>query len=596
VNSGQFLSELRRRRVLRVVGAYAIAAWLVVESYTTVHPILVEGLEWTDRWVVLLALLGFPITFALAWIFDITPDGVQRTPSLEQLAARPEAVPATAAHGGRRLTVRAAGFFGLGILVALASLAAYAGYQHGGMPRLASAAAPVESIAVLPFVDMSADHDQEYFADGVTEELLNRLARVPELRVAARTSSFAFKGAQEDVREIGTRLGVKSVLEGSVRRDGERLRVSAKLVDVATGYQLWADSFEGAAHGIFDLQDEIATAVVDALRHHLTPAPEAGQRGTASVRAYELYLLGMKRWHLRGDRELRKALDYFRQAVDEDPDFALAWAGVAQTYAVLPVYGEYPADSAIVRGSSAAATAIAKDPSLADAYAAMGQIVQNFERDLHGAESYYRRALRYQPNHATAHQWYAETLMLMGRYTEAAQHVERVLEADPLSPTALYVDAYLKMLLGRSDEALATWREVVRLHPDFTLGLLHHALAAADAGRNDEAARSVLRLAEQLPARAEAYRAIAAALQRPVARGAALQALRGPAAPSPSERAAWFMVLGDGAAALRALEQGLAGAADANLAFIAAHPLMRPLHGDTTFRRIAGELDLCQPG
>jgi TolB-like protein/tetratricopeptide (TPR) repeat protein len=595
VNPGQFLSELRRRRVLRVVGAYAIAAWLVVESYTTVHPILAEGLEWTDRWVVLLALLGFPITFALAWIFDITPDGVERTPSLEELARRPQPQPRAEASP-RRVGMRAAGFFGLGILVALASFAAYAGYQHGGGLRLGSGAPAVESIAVLPFVDMSPAHDQEYFSDGVTEELLNRLARVPELRVAARTSSFAFKGAQEDVREIGARLGVKSVLEGSVRRDGERLRVSAKLVDVASGYQIWADSFDGESHGIFELQDQIATAVVDALRHHLVPAPEAGQRGTASVRAYELYLLGMKRWHLRGDRELRKALDYFREAVEEDPDFALAWAGVAQTYAVLPVYGPYPVDSAVVRGSSAAATAIAKDPSLADAYAAMGQIVQNFERDLHGAESYYRRALRYQPNHATAHQWYAETLMLMGRYAEAANHVTRVLEADPLSPTALYVDAFLKMLRGRQDEALATWRDVVRLHPEFTLGLLHHALAAADAGRGEEAARSATRLAGQLPELAPVYQAIAAALQRPAVRGAALQALRRADEMPPSERAAWFMAVGEHRAALQHLERGLAGSADANLAFIAAHPLMKPLHADSAFRRIAGELELGLPG
>jgi tetratricopeptide (TPR) repeat protein len=327
-----------------------------------------------------------------------------------------------------------------------------------------------------------------------------------------------------------------------------------------------------------------------------SPAPEAGRRGTSNVRAHELYLLGLKRWNQRTDRDLRQALVYFEEAVDEDPQFALAWAGLAQTYAVLPVYGAFPADTAVMRGSSAVGEAIANDPSLAEAYAAMGQIVQNFELGPARRRELLRRALNYQPNHATAHQWYAETLMLMGRYTEASEHVERVLAADPLSPTALYVDAYLKMLLGRSDEALATWREVVRLHPDFTLGLLHHALAAADAGRNEEAARSVLRLADQLPARAEAYRAIAAALQRPAARGAALQALRGPAAPSPAERAAWFMILGDGAAALRALEQGLAGATDANLAFIAAHPLMRPLHGDTTFRRIAGELDLGQPG
>jgi adenylate cyclase len=503
VKRGQFFSELRRRRVLRVLGGYAIAAWLVVEAYTTVHPILFEGYEWTDRVVVILALLGFPIVFTLSWIFDITPDGVRRTLPLDELEAQPAMAPARVS--GRQLKARAAGFFGLGILVALASFAAYAGYQHEGAGRASRPDVVIESIAVLPFADMSPEQDQEYFSDGVTEELLNRLARVPELRVAARTSSFAFKGHAEDVREIGMQLGVESVLEGSVRRDGDRLRVSAKLIDTATGYQIWADSFEGESRSVFELQDQIATAVVDALRQHFATAPEAGQRGTDNVRAYELYLLGLKQWHARGDRELRKALDYFQQAVEEDPDFALAWAGLARTYAVLPSYGTLPVDSAVLKGSAAAAAAIAKDASLADAYAAMGLIVQNFEWDLRGAESYYRRALGYQPNHAAAHVWYAETLMLMGRHDDAATHVARVLEVDPLAPHALYADAFLKMLRGRSAEALATWRDLGRLHPDFSLGLLHHALAAAAAGRHEEAARALYRRSAQLPAHAVTY-------------------------------------------------------------------------------------------
>jgi adenylate cyclase len=590
VKPGPFFSELRRRRVLRVMGGYAIAAWLVVEAYTTVHPILLEGYEWTDRVVVILALLGFPIVFTLSWIFDITPDGVRRTLPLEELPAQSALPPVRVS--GRQRSARAAGFFGLGILVALASFAAYAGYHHEGSARASRSSVVIESIAVLPFEDMSPERDQEYFTDGVTEELLNRLAHVPELRVAARTSSFAFKGHAEDVRNIGMRLGVESVLEGSVRRDGDRLRVSAKLIDAVTGYQLWSDSFEGESHSVFELQDQIATAVVDALRQHFTTAPEAGQRGTSNVRAYELYLLGLKRWNARGDRELRQALDYFEQAVEEDPDFALAWAGMAQTYALLPSYGSYPVDSAVVRGSAAAAAAIAKDASLADAYAAMGLIVQNFEWDLRGAESYYRRALGYQPNHAAAHLWYAEALMLMGRYGDAATHVARVLEVDPLAPNALYADAFLKMLRGRSADALATWRDLGRLHPDFALGLLHHALAAGAAERHEEAARALDRLAAQLPAHTATYEAVAAALQQAAARPAAMTALANDALLAPSERAAWYMLIGARAQALQALEQGYTSATDIKLLFMMVHPVMRPLHRDARFRRIATELEL----
>jgi TolB-like protein/tetratricopeptide (TPR) repeat protein len=612
---GHLLSELRRRHVLRVVGAYAVAAWVAVEVYTTIQPILWEEHEWTNRLVVILALAGFPIVFALAWIFDITPHGVIRTaPAVPTsasgdptssppgatsapLAASPSITTGTAAGAGegagprRVLSARAAGFFGLGILFAIVGLAAYAGMHHETAGGLTSDA-PIESIAVLPFVDMSAGRDQEFFTDGVTEELMSRLSQVPGLRVAARTSSFAFKGRNDDVRQIGRTLSVQAVLEGSVRRDQDQLRVATKLIDVATGYQIWSDSFDGVATDVFALQDRIASAVVDALRQRFAAVPEAGRRGTSSVRAYELYLLGLKRWNLRTDRDLRQALAYFGDALQEDPQFALAHAGLAQTYAVLPFYGAFAVDTAVIRGAAAAAQAISYDPSLAEAYAAMGQIVQNFEWDLRGAESYYQRALKYQPGYTTAHQWYAEALMLLGRYAEAEEHSSRVLENDPLAHTGLYVRAFLGMLQGRTDDALAAWRDLARLHPDFELGVIHHALAAAMAGRRDEAVRSLHRLADLLPARASAYDAIAAALQDMARRDAAYEAIGATSALPRSEAAAWFMTLGNRTAALDALESGFREHADVNMPYMLVHPLMRPLRGDRRFRALIAETDL----
>jgi TolB-like protein/tetratricopeptide (TPR) repeat protein len=590
---GHLLSELRRRRVPRVVGAYAVAAWVAVEVYTTIQPILWEQYEWTNRLVVMLALLGFPVVFALAWIFDITPQGVVRTaPSV----GHPAGAGSDAEPARRVLSARAAGFFGLGILVAIVGLAAYAGMHE--LPRAtegAPGAVPIGSIAVLPFVDMSAARDQEFFSDGMTEELMSRLSQVPELRVAARTSSFAFKGRNDDVREIGRRLGVQAVLEGSVRRDGQQLRVTTKLIDVATGYQVWAGSFDGDATDIFALQDRIAGAITDALQQRFAQAPEAGRRGTSSVRAYELYLLGLKRWNARTDRDLRQALAYFTDALSEDPHFALAYAGLAQTYALLPFYGGFPVDTAVLKGSSAAAQAIAYDPSLAEAYAAMGQIVQNFEWDLRGAESYYQRALKYQPGYTTAHQWYAETLMLLGRYAEAATHSDRVLSNDPLSPAALYLHAFLLMVQGRSGDALTAWRDLARLHPDYESGLVHHALAATEAGRNDEAGRSLSLLAAALPERETAYRAIAAGLLDAGAAGTARAALRSAAGMPDSEAAAWYMALGDTASARAALEQGFRRQADVNVPYIMVHPIMKPLHGDASFRAMAAEIEIGIP-
>lgn len=380
----RFLGELKRRHVLRVVGAYAVAAWVAVEVFTTIQPILWPEHEWTNRLFVVLALLGFPAVFALAWIFDITPYGVRRTPSLEAIQAGtgdgpPGGVPPLRP---RTLSPRAAGFFGLGIIVALVGLAAYAGFHELQPPAEPTDIAAIESIAVLPFADMSPNRDQEVFSDGIAEELLNRLARVPSLRVPARTSSFAFRGSDDDVREIGRRLGVQAVLEGSVRRDGDRLRVSAQLVDVATGYRLWSDTFNGEATGVFELQDEIANAIVDALRLHFAPAPEAGARGTRNARALEQYYRGVRLAAERTDRDLRDAVASFERAIREDSSFALAHAALAQAYSVLPGYGDFPVDSAMSLGMAAAAHALRLDPTLADAYAAMGQLVQNVDWDL----------------------------------------------------------------------------------------------------------------------------------------------------------------------------------------------------------------------
>ena len=571
--------------MFRVLGYYAVAAWVVVEVHTTIQPILWPTAEWTNKLVVVLALLGFPAMFALGWIFDITPHGIRRTPKLgadgAELAVA--AVPST-----RALHSRAAGFFGLGILVAIVGLAAYAGLHTptGADPSANNPEnAPIESIAVLPFVDLSEAHDQEFFSDGIAEELLNRLAQVSGLRVPARTSSFAFKGRNEDVREIGRQLGVQAVLEGSVRRDGNRVRITAQLIDVTTGYHLWSDNFEREATGVFELQDEISNAIVDKLRLRFVDAAEAGERGTTSEAALELYYRGMESWNERTPTALLQALEDFRAAIREDTAFALAYAGLAQTYAVLPAYGAYRADSAITNGMAAAAHALRLDPTLAQAFAAMGQLVQNIEWDPRGAEEYYRRALSYNPNYATAHVWYAETLILLSQFDAAAEHVAAAIELDALSPVSLHADALLKTTRGATEEGLAAWRNLIRTNPDFPVGFLHHAYAAFAAQRVDEAIRSIQRLAEIRPHNAALYRAIIAALQDRAAAPSALAALRS-ANVSPSERVAWSIVLGDRNAALNTLQQAFVAQTDVSVPFLLNHPLTAELRTDSRFPRL----------
>jgi adenylate cyclase len=599
----RLLGELKRRHVLRVVGAYAVAAWIAVEVFTTVQPILWPEHEWTNRLFVVLALLGFPAVFALAWIFDITPTGVRRTPSLAQVAGLParataEAEPAPGmglrVRGPRRLGPVGAGFFGLGILVAIVGIAAYAGY-HEMQPREPTDIASIESIAVLPFADMSPARNQEYFSDGIAEELLNRLARVPSLRVPARTSSFAFRDREDDVREIGRRLGVQAVLEGSVRRDGDRLRVGAQLVDVASGYRLWSASFEGDAASVFELQDEIANAIIQTLSLHFAAAPEAGVRGTKSTRALDHYYRGVREAAGRTDRDLRAAVASFSAALREDANFALALAAIAQAYAVLPAYGSFPVDSAMTLGMAAAAQALRLDPTLADAYAALGQLVQNVDWDLRAAEDYYKRALHYKPSDAAAHVWYAETLMLLGEFDNAAEHVVAATAIDPLSPISLHTDAMLQTLRGDNEEALAAWRNITRLNPDFHIGFRHHAYSAAAAGRGEEAARSLERLASADAARADAYAPIIAALRGEGSAADALAALRADTTLASLERAAWTATFGDRPAAIAALQQVIVEHDDITVPFILVHPVLRSLRSDPRFRRLLDDVGVVIP-
>jgi adenylate cyclase len=580
---GHFFTELKRRRVLRVVGAYAVAAWVAVEVWTTIQPILLPDSEWTNKLVVVLALVGFPLVFALAWIFDITPQGVQRTQDL------PAGAPSGAPLASRTLSPSATGFFGLGILVALVSFAAYAGLGNG------TAALPsVTSMAVLPFEDMSSAGDQQYFSEGIAEELLNRLNERADstLRVSPRTSSFALAEQGLDTREIGRRLGVEAVLEGSVRRENDRVRVTARLVRAESGDHIWSHTFEGDATDVFALQDSIATSIAKAVRIHLTTHAAAGESGSHNAAANELYMQGQHRWRRRTERDLREALALFQRAVEADPQFARAHAALAQTYAVLPAFSSYPADSAVSRGYAAAALAIGLDPTLPQAYAAMGQLVQNFEWDLERAESHYVRALEFTDD-ATIHQWYAETLMLMGRYDEARKQLEHVTQGRRgFSPVVMHIDAWLRSSSGDVQGGVAAARELMQQHPGFTLGTLGAAYAGIAARRTDVTTEALTALARQLPARASLYQSISAALKDAGRAAQALQQLEAAQGLSASERVAWHLALGNRAGALRAVREGYEEHSDANLPFVLAHPITASLRSDTSVKQILREIGI----
>ena len=572
---GGFFFEMQRRRVWRVAGAYVIVAWMAVEIVLETFPLLGFP-DWLPRVVVLLAFAGFPVTLVLAWAFDLTAHGVVRTPALD--AGQPADGPGSLQAPRARL----AGVFGAGILVALVGFGAYSTYVPSGVLRPES----IQSIAVLPFSDLSESGSQRYFADGVTEELINRLSRLQEVRVAARTSSFALRDDQADLATVAERLRVDAVVDGSVRRDGDQLRVTVELIDARSGFQIWAEKYDRTVDDIFAIQDDISAAIVDALRLQLAPGASRLRAGTESVRAHDAYLLGLSRWNARTEADLLRALAYFEEAAAEDAGFAPAYAGMALTYAVLPAYTEMPAEEAADRGSQAAARALALDAQLAEGHAAIGQIAQSLEWNLESAEMAYRRAIEFQPSYSTAHQWYAETLMMRGRLSEAEQELETALRLDPLSVAARNARAYLLTIQRRYPEARQAYQTLVSEHPEYGLGHIGRALLCMVADCRADAVgslRAALPPAVAAPL-VEVVLALDDASRRPQAeRG--LRALDGVV--SAARLAFFWAALGERGEAVDRIERAFAQPDDPDLPFYLVHPLFDDARRDPRFRAVA---------
>ena len=304
-------------------------------------------------------------------------------------------------------------------------------------PRATEAVAALpadKSIAVLPFANLSADPDNEFFADGMTDELINALAKVPGLRVVSRTSAFAFKGKQIDVRSIGAQLNVQAVVEGSVRRAGRRLRLSAQLTNVADGYQLWSETFDRELEDVFAIQDELSRGIVRALQIRLLGAESAAlvKPSTDDFEAYTLYLKGRHFWNRRTEAGLRLGLDYFEQALARDPGYAPAHAGVADSYAILGFYSSLPPTEAFPKARQAASRALELDPTLAEARPALAYVAMYHDWDWAGAEREFRLAIALNPGYSTTHQWYGNFLSILGRFDESVAEFSRAIALDPV--------------------------------------------------------------------------------------------------------------------------------------------------------------------
>jgi serine/threonine-protein kinase len=356
------------------------------------------------------------------------------------------------------------------------------------------------SIAVLPFADLSPQRDLEYFCDGITDELINTLAQVEGLHVVSRTSAFAFKGKPQDIRQIGQQLNVGAVLDGSVRKMGERMRITAQLVNVADGFHLWSRTYQGNMQDIFDVQDKISRAIVDALSVQLVGGEQVrlGKRHTQNLDAYNLYLRGRYQWNKRTGQGLNKGIEYFQQAITLDTSYAPAHAGLADSYAMLASYGVSPPKEVMPKAKAAAVKALQIDDTLAEAHASLGLVKSFFDWDWPEAEREYKRAIELNPGYATAHQWYSGCLRAVGRLEEALTEIRRAQELDPLS-LAISRDVGRAYRLRRQpDLAIEQYRTTLELEPSFPSGYLHLALEYQAESRY-EAAIAALERGRSLP-------------------------------------------------------------------------------------------------
>ncbi|MEM7355762.1 MAG: tetratricopeptide repeat protein, partial [Acidobacteriota bacterium] len=383
----------------------------------------------------------------------------------------------------------------LGVLAALAVVLAIAlgvGWPRSEThPETASNGTPLtRSIAVLPFENRSGDAANEYFSDGLSEELLNRLAQVPGLRVAARTSSFFFKGHSGEISEIGRRLNVSVILEGSVRKAGNRIKVAASLVDVAEGYQLWAHTYDRELDDVFALQEEIATTVVDALKITLIgeSAARLAERSTDNVAAYDAYLLGRHRLVSRNSTDLEEAVAYFEEAARLDPGFAQAHIGRAMTLAMLGFYALRPPEDFMAEAGLSARRALALDSQLGEAHAVLGYLQHRLGRDVE-AEPAFERALELNPSFVYTYLWRGSNLGRLGRLEESIELLQKGLRIDPLDPTLHTYVGWSLSLLGRWDEALAALRRATEISPDHATALTLRGWIHALDGRFDLAVR-----------------------------------------------------------------------------------------------------------
>src|SRR5438552_3443378 len=578
----KFFGELKRRNVYKVAIAYAVVALVLIQIATQVFPFF-EIPNWAVRLVVLLLIIGFPIALIIAWAFELTPEGLKRTEFADELPKK-----SARSHAWVYVIIIAGA-----ISIALFFIGRYTSSKLSGNVEL-----PAKSIAVLPFENLSGNPENAYFTDGIQEEILMRLAKIADLKVVSRTSTVRYKRSPGSLREIATQLGVTNVLEGSVQHTADRVHVNVQLIKAASDTHLWAEAYDRKLTDIFAVESEIAKTIADTLQAKLTGSEKhaIAARPTENTEAHQLYLKGRFFWNKRTGNDLKKSIDYFNQAIAADPKYALAYAGVAEAYAVLPTYAGGTPQECYPKAEAAAKRALALEETVAEAHNALGEVFLFYDLDFARSIREFQLAIELKPNYASAHQWYGNDLLVpLGRFDEAIAEVKRALELDPLSLiinedlgntyySARRYDEAIEQLTktleldssfyyahwslgvafeakGTLDAAIEEYQKARALNDDpFVLALLGHAYASS--GNEAEA----LKILDQLKELSK---------QRYV---------------TAYNFAIVYLGLGDKEEALRWLQKSYQDRAGYDIATIKVDPFLDPLRGDPRFEELVAKV------
>lgn len=588
-----FFDELKRRNVIRVAIAYLVASWLLLQLVEVLITIL-ELPGSVGKLIFLILVVGLVPVLIFSWAYEMTPEGLKRE---SELGSNQPTSRYTAKKLDRVTIILLLIVAGIVMLDRFIPESTNPLEVHSGEPATLSVAIDDrQSVAVMPFVNTSDDESNEYFSDGISEELLNVLVRIQSLRVPSRTSSFTFKGSDKKLSEIGRELGVEHVLEGSVRKAGNRIRVTAQLIDVHTDTHIWSETYTREIDDIFSVQEEIAQSIVVALRLTLSGVDQERMalNSTSNVDAYNEYLLGRHFWNKRTAQSLRTAVEHLTSAVELDANFDQAWAALADTYVMFPEYQAGTIEESIPLAREAVNKSLAINPDSARALAASGYLKANYDYDWKGANADFERAVSLEPSYATARQWYAETLNQQRRSEEALVQLAAARIADPLSAVVRHVPGYVLLWSSRFDEAEVHYMDALELGGQPIRWTVHNLdMLNTMRGDYDEARRRARQLAQMEGFDPAADLARIDAVENPALQERALLLLaeRQDIGDGVFGKALQLALLGEYELALDSLEKAFV-AGDPYAASMYYMNVYEPLHDEPRFQAMLKEMNL----